>query len=105
MSEDTRAQTREALIKGAAALRRRAVFSPFLAGERMTAADIMFLFSVDLAGGVAKKLFDLDLLGDMPGAADLIQRSKDRDSVSQVVADREKAMADFQKYVAGNARK
>ncbi len=105
VSDETKAQSRDALLKGVAGLRRKSLFSPYLAGDSMTAADVTFLFSIELAAGVAKKLFNIDLFAELPGASALLQRLKENDAVRQVMADRDAAMADFQKYVAKNAAK
>jgi hypothetical protein len=41
----------------------------------------MFLYSVDLAATVAKRLFGLDLLADLPQATALLQRLGDKPHV------------------------
>jgi glutathione S-transferase len=103
VSEETRAATREALLKGVAALRRQARFQPYLMGTQISAADIMFLFSFDLAAGMARKLFQLDLFEALPGSSELFERLKARDSVKTIQADRETAMTEFQNYAKRRA--
>ena len=76
------------MIKGFAALSRRAQFTPYVMGDQFTIADVYFLYSVDLAAQVAKKLFDLDLLGDMPQARALLELLAKRPSVQKVAAER-----------------
>jgi glutathione S-transferase len=68
----TKKEVKRALCKGIEALARCAKFSPYLAGEQLTAADIVFLYSADLASVVAGKLFDIDLLALAPGAKQLM---------------------------------
>ena len=101
VSDETKAQTREALLKGIRALARKARWQPFLAGDRLTAADVFFLYSADLAKAVAGKLFGMDLLAEAPGSAELLARLNERDSAKSVAAERERAMQKFLKYARG----
>ncbi len=105
VSDETKAQSRDGLLKGVAALQRSPRFSPYRTGDPMTSADVTFLSSIELAAGVAKKLFDVDLFDELPGTAALLQRLKENDAVRQVMADRDAAMADFQKYVTKSTTK
>ncbi|MBM1144285.1 glutathione S-transferase [Alcanivorax sp. ZXX171] len=101
VSDETKEQTREALLKGIRALNRVADFSPYLAGDQLSAADALFLYSADLAKAVAGKLFGLDLLAEAPGSAELLKRLNERDSARKVAADRDAAMEKFLKYARG----
>jgi len=101
VSDETKTQTREALLKGIRALARKARWQPFLAGDQLTAADAFFLYSADLAKAVAGKLFGIDLLAEAPGSADLLARLNERDSAKSVAAEREEAMEKFLKYARG----
>ena len=98
VSDETKEQTREALLKGIRALARKARWQPFLAGDRLTAADVFFLYSADLAKAVAGKLFGIDLLAEAPGSAELLARLNERDSAKSVAAERDLAMEKFLKY-------
>ncbi|ASK36617.1 glutathione S-transferase [Alcanivorax sp. N3-2A] len=101
VSDETKEQVKAALIKGSRALARITDFSPYVAGDSFSAADAMFLYSFDLASAVARKLFDLDLRAEAPGAADLIDRLNQRDTAKQVAAERDAAMEKFLKYARG----
>jgi glutathione S-transferase len=90
-------KARDELIAGFATLKRHGKFSPYLAGDSFTLADIVFLYSVDLGNSVAKKLFDLDLLDDLPAAHDLIQRLSDRPHVLSIATQR---AAEWPKFIA-----
>lgn len=83
------------LLGGVAALKRHGKFAPYVAGEEMTIADIMFLFSIDLASAVAKKLFGLDLLADFPEAKELLAMLAQNPNVQQIEADKKAEMAAF----------
>jgi glutathione S-transferase len=88
-------KAREELRFGFATLRRHARFAPYVAGDAFTLADIVFLYSVDLGATVAKKLFDLDLLADMPAAQKLMQRLNENPNVRSIAANREAGMPGF----------
>jgi glutathione S-transferase len=90
-------KARDELIAGFATLKRHGKFSPYLAGDSFTLADIVFLYSVDLGISVAKKLFDLDLLDDFPAAHDLLQRLSDRPHVQSIAIQR---AAEWPKFIA-----
>jgi glutathione S-transferase len=67
-------KAREDLAAGFATLRRHAKFAPFLAGPEFTLADVVYLYSVDLAAAVSGKLFGNDPLADWPEASALLAR-------------------------------
>jgi glutathione S-transferase len=100
VSDETKKEVKGALIKGIEGLARVAKFSPYLAGDKFSAADIMFLYSMDIAEPVAQKLFDFDLLALAPGAKELLVLLNERDDVKQIAADRKEANVAFKKYIA-----
>ena len=83
------------LLAGVAALKRHGKFSPYVAGDQMTIADLMFLYSIDLALIVAKKLFAVDLLGDFPEAQQLLDLLSRNPHVQKIDADKKAEMAAF----------
>lgn len=88
-------KAREELTMGVEALRRHASFSPYVAGSEMTIADLMFLYSIDLARAVARKLFGIDLLADWPQARALLELLAQNPHVQQIEADKNAEMAAF----------
>jgi glutathione S-transferase len=88
-------KSREELVNGFAALQRRAKFAPYVAGDTFTVADIMFLYSADLAALVGRNLWGLDLLGTLPGAQDLLQRLGTNPHVQSLAAARDAGIAAF----------
>lgn len=96
----TKKEVKRALCKGMEGLARCAQFSPYLAGEQLTAADIVFLYSADLASAVADKLFELDLLEIAPGAKQLMATLNQREDVIKIAEDRKLANIEFKKYIA-----
>jgi glutathione S-transferase len=95
--EALKAKSGRDLIKGFTALKRRARFAPYVAGERLTLADLYFLYSIDLAVEVGKRLFDIDFLSGMPGARALLERLADNPNVQKIAADK---LADAPAFLA-----
>ncbi|EJM36605.1 glutathione S-transferase [Pseudomonas sp. GM33] len=93
-------KTKAELLLGVAALGRHGKFSPYVAGDSLSVADLYFLYSVPLACGVAHKLFGIDLLAEMPKAKALLERLGDNPNVQRVAADREAAMPAFMAMIA-----
>lgn len=93
-------KARDELFGGVAALRRHASFAPYVAGSEMTIADLMFLYSIDLARAVGKKLFGTDLLADWPEALALLELLAQNPNVQQIEADKK---AEMQAYLASKA--
>jgi len=98
--EQTKTEVKRALLNGMQALSRAASFAPFVAGDKISAADIFFLYSLDLAVPVAKKLFELDLLEHAPGAKELMKRLNEMPEVVQINKDKKAAAPAFNEYLA-----
>jgi len=98
--EQTKTEAKRALLNGIQALSRAASFSPYLAGDKMTAADIFFLYSMSLASGVAKKLFEIDLFAEAPGAKTLFATLNAMPEVRAIAKDQAAAQPDFNAYLA-----
>jgi glutathione S-transferase len=90
-----KAKARDELIAGFATLKRHGRFSPYVAGDMLTIADVMFLYSVDLAAGVAKQLFGLDLLAEMPAAQALLLQLGENPHAKSIAATRDAGMPGF----------
>lgn len=103
--ELTKKETKRALLNGIQGLSRVASFSPYLAGDTLTAADIMFVFSADMAAGVAAKLFDIDLLAEAPGAKELMKTLNQLPEVQSIVEAKKAAMPEFMAYVSAAMKK
>lgn len=99
VSDETRKEVKRALYKGIDALSRLTKFSPYVAGNQFTAADIMFLYTADLAAAVAHKLFNIDLLSLAPGSKELMALLNENEEVKNIAADRKEANVAFKKYV------
>jgi glutathione S-transferase len=95
----TKKEVKRALYKGIEGITRRAELKPYLTGEQLTAADIVFLYSADLASVVAAKLFGFDLLDMAPGAKQLMTELNQRKDVIKIAEDRKLANIEFKKYI------
>ena len=93
-------KTKAELLLGFASLGRHGKFAPYVAGDSLSIADLYFLYSVPLACAVAQKLFDLDLLAEMPAAKALLERLGQNPNVQRVAKDKEAAMPAFLAMVA-----
>lgn len=87
VSDETKETARANLVKGVACLKRNGKFAPYVAGDTFTFADIMFMYSVSIAGACAKRVLDLNLLEDFPEAKALSELLATRDSVKKITAD------------------
>ena len=87
VTDEVKAKAKADLAKGVACLKRNGKFSPFVAGETLTYADFMFMYSLNLAGAAAKRVLDTNLLEDFPEARELMATLNARDSAKQVAAD------------------
>jgi glutathione S-transferase len=99
-----KAQAKADLQAGFATLKRHGRFAPYVAGDTFTLADIVFLYSVDLAGLVAKRLFGLDLLDGLPAAQALRARLGENPHVQQIAASRDAAMPAFIAAIKARSR-
>lgn len=88
-------KARSDLLAGFATLKRNGRFAPFVAGEQMTLADLMFCFSVDLAYAVGKKVLNIELLADFPKAKALLDNLRESPNVVRILADKEAQLPIF----------
>lgn len=80
-SEATVAEVEPVLRKGMAGLKALLQCSPFVMGEQMTHADFFATFTFSLAGNVARKVYNWDLVAEVPGLGETLARLNARDSV------------------------
>ena len=96
--DHTKDEARVVMERGVGALRRHAVFAPFLAGEAISYADMVFLYTFPLASSVAKKVLDWDLPAELPGADTLIETLRARAAVKTVDDDAVAGQKEFRDY-------
>ncbi len=88
-------KAREELTAGFATLKRHGRFAPYVAGAEFTLADVVFVYSVDLATAVASRLLGFDPLADFPGAAALLKQLGENPHVQAIARNKEAAMPGF----------
>jgi|TARA_Y100000310_G_scaffold277758_2_gene295760 glutathione S-transferase len=87
VSDEVKETAKANLQRGMDCLKRNAKFSPYVAGDELTYADFFFMYSVNLANSVAKRLWHMDLLAELPEAQALMQQLGERESAKQIAAD------------------
>ncbi|NBA94357.1 glutathione S-transferase family protein [Pseudomonas sp. R5(2019)] len=92
------------LQAGIDTLKRHGKFAPYLAGDSLTIADLFFVYSVDLASAVGKKVFGLDLLEEFPQAKALLERLQQTPHAQKIAADKEAQMPAFLAMVRSGKR-
>ena len=87
VSDEVKDKARANILKGVRCIQRNASFSPYIAGDSFTYADIMFMYAVPIAGAACKEVLDLNLMEAFPEAKALSTLIAERDSAKQVAAD------------------
>ena len=87
VSDETKEKARANLVKGIDGLKRTAKFGPYVAGDTFTYADIMFMYSLSLAGACGKRVLGLNLYETLPEAKTLMDLLATRESAKQIAAD------------------
>ena len=87
VSEEVKEKARANILKGVDCIQRNASFSPYIAGDSFTSADIMFMYTTPLAGAASKKVLDLNLTEAFPEAKPLSTLIAERESAKQIAAD------------------
>jgi glutathione S-transferase len=87
VSEETKAEVRADLAKGIKAVSRLFVCKPYAVGDEFSIADLYAHYCFGLAGMIASKVVDVDLLGGQPQIAELLGRLAERPSIARVTAE------------------
>ncbi len=96
VSDEVKAEVKELLEKGLKGLARIAKFSPYIAGDSYTAADIVAWLHFFMISATSQKIFGTDLLAEyLPDYASYMAFIETRPAVQKVAADRGAAMAEF----------
>ncbi|RXZ44431.1 glutathione S-transferase family protein [Crenobacter cavernae] len=84
-----RATATDRIEKGLAAILRRARFSPWLAGEAFTLADVTAAAVLPLVALATQQVLGRDLVAELPDLVDYLERLGDRASVADTWAARD----------------
>lgn len=88
VSEETKATTKVDLEKGMKAVSRIFVGSPYSAGDTLTLADFYTYYCFVFAAGMARAMYDIDLLADHPSIQNVIKLMAEHPSIKRVEAEK-----------------
>lgn len=92
-SEEAYADVRPQVEKGLRAFRALANFGPYVMGSEFGNADIFVYHCFRLASQILKRIYDWDIMAEIPGLAAHVASMDKRDATRLVVTDHEEAMA------------
>ncbi|MBA4261105.1 MAG: glutathione S-transferase [Comamonadaceae bacterium] len=87
ISDSAKEKTGQQLDKSVAAFARLARFSPYIAGDSFTLADVAAAVHLPLVSSASKLIYGKDCLADLP-VRDYLKRMGERPAVQKVNADR-----------------
>lgn len=87
ISDAAKEKTGQQLEKSVAAFAKLAKFSPFMAGDAFTLADVAAAVHLPLVGSASKLIYGRDYLADLP-VRDYLKRLGERPAVQKINADR-----------------
>jgi glutathione S-transferase len=99
--EPVKAEVRHVLNRGIAALTRLCRFSPWIAGEQQTMADIYVHYVNSVVGSIGSRQLDWDIIGQIPGMREWNTAMRDSDIARAVEADRLANQPEFTAYIKG----
>lgn len=97
-SEGLKADVRQTTERGLGAMRQLCKFSPWIAGEQFTLADIYVRYVNAVVGSIGSKQLEWDILGEVPGMRDWMNEMQSSDIAKKVDEDRLENMPAFQAY-------
>jgi glutathione S-transferase len=92
-------EVRHVTNRGIGALRRLCRFSPWIAGEKQTMADIYVHYVNAVVGSVGSGQMEWDILAEIPGMKEWNASMRDSDIARKVEADRRANEPDFMAYI------
>lgn len=101
VTEQTRSEAGELLLRGAAALARLGRFHPYIAGDVFTYGDISAVIHLPIVSRASKAVLGQDVLADIAELPAYLGRLRERPAVIRVVDDQNQAMAAFMRSGGG----
>lgn len=92
-SEESYTEVRPQVEKGLRAFGQLVNFGPYVMGKEFGNVDIFVYYAFRLASQVLKRIYDWDIVAEVPGLAAHNAAMDERDATKRVVADHEEAMA------------
>ncbi|WP_350587991.1 glutathione S-transferase family protein [Psychrobacter sp. 78a-MNA-CIBAN-0178] len=97
--DDVKEEVRQVLTRGITALNRLCQFSPWIAGEQFTMADIYVHYVNTIVNAFAATQLDWDVLAEIPGMKEWNDKMSQSDIAQKVEADRLANMPKFMQHV------
>lgn|GEM_PF-4718362 len=94
-SEEAYVEVRPQIEKGLLAFKKLVNFGPYMMGSELGNADIFVYHVFQLASQIIRKVYDWDIIMEIPGLADYMVVMDERASTKRVMADYETAMAEL----------
>ncbi len=89
------AEVRAAVEKGLKAISQLLSPGPYALGDKPTYADIVLLHTFALAGLLMQSIYDWDIVSEVAGLAELLERVSSTPEAQQVITDRQAAFEAF----------
>ena len=102
--EATLDEVRATLERGVAALQSLAKFSPYVAGENLTLADVYLRYSLAIPKMVGPSQLDWDIVDAVDGLTRWDEMMADSDISSAIDADMRDNLEDFMAYIASRSQ-
>ena len=102
--EATLDEVRATLKRGVAALQSLAKFSPYVAGENLTLADVYLRYSLAIPKMVGPSQLDWDIVDAVDGLTRWDEMMADSDISSAIDADMRDNLEDFMAYIASRSQ-
>jgi glutathione S-transferase len=97
--EPVKADVRHVVNRGIGAMRLLCQFSPWLAGDQQTMADIYVHYVNAVVGAIGSKQLEWDILSEIPGMKEWNRSMRDSDIARSVEVDRRANEPEFQAYI------
>ena len=94
-----KSEVRGVIDRGIGAMRRLCRFSPWIAGEQQTMADIYVHYVNAVVGSIGSRQLEWDILAEIPGMKEWQESMRDSDIARRVEAERVANEPDFHAYI------
>ncbi|MFK7733907.1 MAG: glutathione S-transferase family protein [Pseudomonadales bacterium] len=97
--EPLKGEVRHVIKRGIGGMQRLCEFSPWIAGEKFSMADIYVHYINAVVGQIGSRELEWDILAEMPGLREWRELMKDSDIARQVEQERAANIPKFQAYI------
>ncbi|MEM8499167.1 MAG: glutathione S-transferase family protein [Pseudomonadota bacterium] len=97
--DSLKAEVRHVVERGIGGMQRLCHFSPWIAGQQFSMADIYVHYVNAVVGQIGSKELEWDIIGEISGMREWRERMKDSDIAKQVEKEREANVPKFAAYI------